>query len=99
MFERNVAHLASRWKEVRVTSSTSAKVGFLAGLDEKYIQLCVTSNGKMDLILRDKIITLEETGRSLEDQKVVDHLTPRSVRLIRDRCSRFAELAAGSLKT
>ncbi len=105
MFERNIAHLARRAKEVRVRIVDSISpsrdadgrdpdgrlyTGFLAGIDEGYLQLCRTDNQCLVLIDRDFIVEVEATGRVLwrlqaesEDPVAVKHLIEQCEHFIR----------------
>ena len=84
MFERNVAYLASRGREVRIRTHRLSTppfrdvvrgegadgedreyVGFIAGLDEFWLQLCLTETQYMVQIDRLAIATMEDTGRTL----------------------------------
>ena len=67
MFERNIGHMAKREREVLVwvRGINDPKTGFVAGLDESSLQLCLTSNQGLSLIRRSDIVTIEETGNTL----------------------------------
>lgn len=69
MFERNVGHIAKRAGEVEVYVEGIAepKIGFLAGMDEQYLQVCLSKNGTLSNIRRDMIVSVDETGRSIQD--------------------------------
>ncbi|MDP9342522.1 MAG: hypothetical protein M3Q23_10625 [Actinomycetota bacterium] len=109
MFERNIAHLASRGREVRVrvrgdhphadegadrpgAHSSREYVGFLAGLDEGYIQICRTDNQCHVLIDRDAITEVEATGRSIWTYEQ-DGIDSRSLKRIKAGCGHFVEVA------
>src|SRR5438874_2251574 len=99
MFERNIVHLARRAREVRVgvgrgsvenladgTSGAAWRsyVGFLAGLDEGYIQICRTDNQCLVLIDRDEITEVEATGNTIWSYEK-EGLTA-SLKRIKDAC-------------
>jgi hypothetical protein len=67
MFERNIGHIAKLGKEVElwVEGLPSPKVGFLAGLDDEFIQLCLTDNQTLSNIRRDMVVSVDETGRTI----------------------------------
>src|SRR3954465_13618750 len=67
MFERNIAHFAKKGREVEVwiEGIPDAKVGFIAGLDEEYLQLCLTDSANLSSVRRDMIISVDETGFSI----------------------------------
>ena len=67
MFDRNLGHLARRGKEVEVwiAGVPTSRTGFIAGLDETYVQLCLTSNQTLSQLKRDDIVTVDETGNSI----------------------------------
>lgn len=69
MFLRNVGHMASRGREaqVRVSYQSEPIVGFFAGLDEGYVQVCVTSDQTLEMVDRSAIVSVKETGRTLSD--------------------------------
>lgn len=76
MFERNLAILAARKKEVRVFSDGFIYEGFLCGLDEQWIQ--IYGHEELDrevpevkwrfmLVNRVNVSAIGATGRDLED--------------------------------
>lgn len=67
MFERNVGHIAKRGREVEVwiEGIPDPRTGFLAGLDDEYVQLCLTKTQALSNIRRDHVISIDETGRTL----------------------------------
>lgn len=67
MFIRNIGHIAKRGREVEVWMDGVAepRVGFLAGLDDEYLQVCITATQSLANIRRDVIISIEETGKTL----------------------------------
>lgn len=70
MFERNIAILAAGQKEVLFNLSDGRSIkGFIVGLDEGYCQVRDSSKGdKVHYVLihRSHVISLEESGRTLE---------------------------------
>lgn len=76
MFERNLAIIASRQKEVRVFSDGFIYIGYICGLDEGWLQLYgheeADNNNPKDmwrflLILRSNISAIGMTGNDLDD--------------------------------
>lgn len=67
MFERNVGHIAKRGREVSVwiEGQPEPRIGFLAGLDEEYLQVCITKTQTLSNIRRDMIASVDETGVTL----------------------------------
>ena len=76
MFERNLAIMSSRKKEIRLFSDGFIYEGFLCGLDEKWIQ--IYGHEELDrevpevkwrfmLINRDNVSAIGPTGRDLDD--------------------------------
>jgi hypothetical protein len=109
MFERNLAHLASRGREVLVrvgraasqgneaadgpgADSSRVYQGFLAGLDEGYVQLCRTDDQAYVLISRDAVTEIEATGRSIWTYEK-EGLAPNSIKRIKDGCGHFIQVA------
>lgn len=70
MFLRNLAIMASRGQEVEVETAGDKEplVGYLAGLDDEFLQIC-TSTDTVDLCLvsRIQITTISPTGITLGD--------------------------------
>jgi hypothetical protein len=75
MFERNIAIIASRRKEVQVFSGGFVYEGFLCGLDNKWLQIYGHEEDQSDpdkqwrfvLLGKDKISGIIPTGKSLYD--------------------------------
>lgn len=76
MFERNIAIIASRKREVRVFSDGFVYEGFLCGLDDEWVQLYgheendrenLDTKWRFMLICRSNISAIGPTGRDLED--------------------------------
>jgi len=76
MFERNLAIIAARKKEIRVFSDGFIYEGFLCGLDEQWIQ--IYGHEELDrevpdvkwrfmLVKRDNVSAIGPTGRDLDD--------------------------------
>lgn len=68
MFERNIAHIARAGREVQVwvEGIPEPRIGFVAGLDEQFLQVCLSQspNALANLGL-DYVISVEETGMTL----------------------------------
>lgn len=64
MFERNVGHIAKRGREVEIwiEGIPQSKTGFLAGLDDDFIQMCISKSGTLSNVRRDMIVSMDETG-------------------------------------
>lgn len=81
MFERNISIMGERKSEVTVISSLHDDyVGFIAGLDEKFMQICLSDSGRYALINRDAIISVEQTGvslESIEDERLRNYIERR----------------------
>lgn len=92
MFERNVAHQARLGKEVRVvTDKVDPVVGYWAGMDDGFVQLCKSSDQTLILIDRSVIHTVEETGRFLRDMEEAADVNVRmKAKRIRERTQHFA---------
>jgi len=76
MFERNIAIIASRKKEVRVFSDGFVYEGFLCGLDDEWVQLYGHEEADRDnsdtkwrfmLVCRKNISAIGPSGRDLDD--------------------------------
>lgn len=68
MFERNLAILSAKGKEIRVSTTTRDDyIGFASGLDDEYLQLCLTEDQTHVLVNRSYVVRLEETGQTLDD--------------------------------
>lgn len=102
MFERNIAIIASRKKEVNIISDGELYEGFLCGLDEIWIQLYghnVSDKGDNDLSWRfvllnkDNISSIVPTGKGLQD------LEPESRVWIEKKISNFSSIADKFMKS
>ena len=94
MFERNIAIIASRKKEVRLFSDSFVYEGFLCGLDAEWIQ--IYGHEEMDkedsdtkwrfmLVSRKNVSAIGPTGRDLEDYDA------ETRKWINDKISVFAD--------
>ena len=89
MFERNLAILASKGREIVVEKSTGEKIrGFAAGLDKQYLQICQTEDVTLVLVNREHIAEIRETGRTLKELAEVQR-DP-----IQDRVKTFMSVAS-----
>ena len=95
MFVRNIGHLARRGREVEIwlRGVPQSRVGFIAGLDEEYVQVCLTDNQTLSQLHRDDIVTLDETGNSLGIYARDDILTPEAIDRIKERIEHFRRKA------
>lgn len=91
MFERNFAILASKAKELRITTSNrDIYEGFASGLDDEFVQLCLTSDNSLLLINRSYIVDVVETGNTLEDLEDYDY---ENARMIHDKIKTFVTVS------
>lgn len=99
MFERNIGHQARLGKEVRVlTDRAEPVVGFWAGMDDAFLQLCKTDDQTLILIDRSVIHTVEETGVFLRDMEEDEDVDVRmKARRIRERTQHFQRWADRAL--
>ena len=67
MFERNLALLVAKEREVELVSSYDVYRGMVSGVDEKFIQLCLTDEKVFMLFNRDHVISIVESGNALDD--------------------------------
>lgn len=91
MFERNIGHMASRNREAYITTSAfpMALRGFLAGLDEEWLQICLTEDQTLAEIRRDTIVMVMESGRTLSDLERESTLSEQDARKIREKTEHF----------
>lgn len=98
MFERNLVHIARRGREVEVwiEGLPQTKVGFLAGMDDEFIQVCLTKTQTLSNIARSMIVSLDETGKTLGGLLRDTRGTPDEdgVKLIRAKISHFQNRAS-----
>lgn len=89
MFERNLAILAGKGQEIEVvTAADDRHIGFAAGLDNEYLQICASDGQRMHLINREFIVQVTGTGRFMSDLSVA------AEGLVRANCSHFQSVAA-----
>lgn len=95
MFERNLGHIARGAREVKlwVDGVEEPRVGFLAGLDEQFIQVCLTDSQTLSTIDREFLTMLEETGNTLGTYARDNVLDSETVGRIRDKISHFQSVA------
>jgi hypothetical protein len=96
MFERNIGHLARRGKEVEIwlRGVPEPRIGFIAGLDDQYVQICLTNNQTLSQLHRNDIVTLEETGQSLGILARDDILGEEELDRIKERVEHFRRKAS-----
>lgn len=93
MFVRNVAHAASRGKEVTIKTKLGDEVtGFVAGLDEEFIQICDTADQSLEIISRanGNISSFKETGKTLTSY-TREGFEPEKLKRIRDRVEHYSK--------
>lgn len=90
MFERNVAILAAQGQQVYIVTSNEEEslTGFLAGLDENWLQVCISTRTQFSLSLvnRQQIVSIASTGLRLE------HMSPFEREEIERHTSHFQRL-------
>ncbi len=70
MWERNLSIIASKNREVEViTTYEEELIGFIAGLDEQFVQVCLSKSAVQVLVNRNHLIQIQETGKDLSDIK------------------------------
>jgi hypothetical protein len=99
MFERNMAIIASRKQEVQVFSDGFVYVGYLSGLDEKWIQLYGHEEGDKDntstmwrflLISKENVSALGPNGKNLNDvDPVTREFIAKKIQMFSDVCDKF----------
>ena len=100
MFVRNVGHASSRGREVIIhLDGMPPVVGFFAGLDDEFVQVCLSSNQALVEIKRVYIIMVEETGKTLNNHAKLTSgpesiLTEDEVRRIREKTDHFRRKSA-----
>jgi len=101
MFERNVGHMASRGREAKVVvrGLPDPVIGFFAGLDDQYVQMCITKTQGLAEINRSDVIMVEETGHTLSDYDRIatgssTDIDEEFVRRIRKRIEHFQKKSA-----
>ena len=96
MFERNIAVLAARQREVKVSSPVGVVIGFLSGLDESSVQICRSDNQKFVLFSRQGPLLIEETGktlRGLRKEEVKDENNENIADVIEMKVKKFSNKA------
>lgn len=92
MFERNLSHLASKGRELILSTAGGEEfVGFVAGLDDEYIQVCLTDDQSLALVNRSYLSTISESGRSLEDMLLMD--VDGSIQTIHEKTRMFRSIS------
>lgn len=87
MFERNLSILAAKGKEIEVFDANGGVYrGFTSGLDDEYLQLCMTDDQAHVMLNRSYIVNLIETGLTLEELEFED---PSLARRIKERVRTF----------
>lgn len=94
MFQRNIALLASRKREVEIKTPNGTWIGFLTGLDEFTIQLCESGSLKYILISREGSLSIEETGRSFYNVKTHGTLKENEIQTLEGKIKKFAEITS-----
>lgn len=100
MFIRNVGHMAARGREARlwIINHPNPVIGFFAGLDDKYIQVCKTNDSSLTNIEKTFIVMIEETGNTLWEYEKIGTLSldgkPVDVRLLREKTYYFRKKAS-----
>jgi hypothetical protein len=91
MFERNLSILAARGKELAIATTTPETfIGYASGLDEEYLQMCLSEDQSLVLINREYIVRVSETGETLEGVGQTDAAKRER---IRDRVCAFMNVA------
>lgn len=102
MFERNIAHIAKKHQEVKVVVDAEERemadpglgiplIGFLAGLDDHWIELRTTEDEKQILVARAGVLMVVVTGRRIRD------LEPEKSQRLRSQTQHFVEYCEGLL--
>jgi len=99
MFERNIAIIASRKQEVQVFSDGFVYVGYLCGLDEKWVQLYgheendknnVDTMWRFLLINKNNISAIGPNGNGLYDiDQVTREWISKKIQMFSDVCDKF----------
>lgn len=90
MFERNIGHMGSRGREValRLTYQSEPVIGFFAGIDEGYVQLCLTIDQTLETFSREHVVSVKETGRTINDLQR-EGVDEQSVERLRKKIEHF----------
>ena len=96
MFSRNALHIARRGREVEVwiDGLDVPRVGFLAGLDEQYVQVCLTDKQTLSNIRKSSILSMDETGNTLGKYIKAGSLDPETIKRIEEKISGFRKRAS-----
>jgi hypothetical protein len=99
MFVRNCGHAAKRSREVEVwiEGIPTPRIGFLAGLDEEFLQLCLTEGQTLSTVRRDLVVSMEETGRQLGKMARDGEIGEDAANRIRKQTEHFQRVAASRL--
>ena len=99
MFERNIAIVASRKQEVQVFSDGFVYVGYLCGLDEKWVQIYgheendsndTITQWRFLLINKNNISGIGPNGRGLHDiDQVTREFINKKIQMFSDVCDKF----------
>ena len=99
MFERNIAIVASRKQEVQVFSDGFVYVGYLCGLDEKWVQIYgheendsndTITQWRFLLINKNNISGIGPNGRGLHDiDQVTREFISKKIQMFSDVCDKF----------
>ncbi len=93
MWERNLSIIASKNREVCVvTTFEDELIGYIAGLDKQFVQICLSDSATQVLINRVHLILVRETGKELWN--ISDESLRRKVE---DRVKTFASVSKGFL--
>jgi len=92
MGERNLAILASKQSELDFTVVDLYYRGYLAGLDEYFYQVCLSSDGSLILVNREQTLSIVTTGKRLSDFQgaTVDSIK-KKIASFTQVCSSFLE--------
>jgi len=99
MFERNMAIIASRKQEVQVFSDGFVYVGYISGLDSRWLQLYGHEEGDKDnfvtqwrflLISKENISAIGPNGKNLSDiEPVTREFIAKKIQMFSDVCDKF----------
>ena len=101
MFERNLAHWARARQEVTVTTGSDIAsddrrdhVGYLAGMDEGWLELCLATAASRVLLARDDVVSVRTDGRTVDDVALEN---PDLAAAINSRIRHFVKMCEGAL--
>jgi hypothetical protein len=99
MFERNIAIIASRKQEVQIFSDGFVYVGYICGLDEKWVQVYgheendrddIVTQWRFLLINKSNISAVGPNGRGLHDiDTVTREFISKKIQMFSDVCDKF----------